>query len=93
MSIVVYEKDGAVGVVALAKPPHDLIDNALLDGLLGAYERAVADGCRAILLRSTMRHFCAGADVSGFTESGRRRDQKGFAELEDFCCGFASVPS
>ena len=80
MSIVTYEKDGAVGIVTLAKPPHNLIDNALLDGLLGAYERAVAEGCRSILLRSGMRHFCAGADVNGFTDGGRR-DQRGFEEL------------
>ncbi len=81
MSIVTYEKDGAVGVVTLAKPPHNLIDNTLLDGLLGAYERVVAEGCRSILLRSGMRHFCAGADVNGFTDAGRRRDQRGFEQL------------
>jgi enoyl-CoA hydratase/carnithine racemase len=81
MSLVTYEKDGAVGVVTLAKPPHNLIDNALLDGLLGSYSRAVKDGCRAILLRSGMRHFCAGADINGFTDGGRRRDQNGFEEL------------
>jgi enoyl-CoA hydratase/carnithine racemase len=81
MPIVTYEKDGAVGVVTLAKPPHNLIDGALLDELLACYGRAVGDGCRAILLRSGMRHFCAGADVNGFTAGGRRRDQKGFEEL------------
>jgi enoyl-CoA hydratase/carnithine racemase len=81
MSIVTYEKDGAVGVVTLAKPPHNLIDGALLDGLLSSYERAISDRCRAILLRSGMRHFCAGADVNGFTNGGRRRDQRGFEEL------------
>src|SRR5277367_2317709 len=61
MSIVTYEKDGAVGVVTLAKPPHNLIDEAFLDALLAAYSDAVAGGCRGILLRSGMRHFCAGA--------------------------------
>jgi enoyl-CoA hydratase/carnithine racemase len=83
MSIVTYEKDGAVGIVTLAKPPHNLIDDALLDGLLGAYSHAVTDGCRSILLRSSMRHFCAGADVNGFADGRRRRDQKGFEELID----------
>ena len=29
MSPVAYEKDGAVGIVTLAKPPHNLIDNAI----------------------------------------------------------------
>jgi enoyl-CoA hydratase/carnithine racemase len=83
MSIVQYEKDGGVAVVTLAKPPHNLIDDALLQGMLGAYERAVAEGCRSILLRSAMRHFCAGADVEGFKGGGRRRDQQGFEQLLD----------
>jgi hypothetical protein len=33
--------------------------------LLAAYRSAVADGCGATLLRIGMRHFCAGADLSG----------------------------
>ena len=45
MSIVTYEKDGAVGVVTLAKPPHNLIDEAFLDALLAAY--GDADGASA----------------------------------------------
>jgi enoyl-CoA hydratase/carnithine racemase len=81
MSIVTYEKDGAVSVVTLAKPPHNLIDEAFLDALLAAYGNAVASGCRSILLRSAMRHFCAGADVNAFTSGTRRRDQKDFDEL------------
>jgi enoyl-CoA hydratase/carnithine racemase len=51
--------------------------------MLGAYEQAIAEGCRSILLRSAMRHFCAGADVEGFKGGGRRRDQKGFEQLLD----------
>lgn len=81
MNYVQYEKDGAVGVVTLAKPPHNLIDDALLSGMLEAYGKALADGCRAILLRSGQRHFCAGADVNGFSNNGRRRDQADFEEL------------
>jgi enoyl-CoA hydratase/carnithine racemase len=83
MSHVLYHKDGAVGVVTLSKPPHNLIDEALLDGLLSGYDRAIAEGCRAILLRSAMRHFCAGADVAGFAGGGRRRDQAGLEKLLD----------
>lgn len=63
MSSVEYDKDGAVGIVTLAKPPHNLIDNVMLEGLSTTYERAIEDGCRSILLRSAMRHFCAGADL------------------------------
>jgi enoyl-CoA hydratase/carnithine racemase len=81
MSHVLYEKDGAVGVVTLAKPPHNLIDDAFLNGLLQAYDAALEDKCRAILLRSGQRHFCAGADVNGFANGGRRREQADFEKL------------
>jgi enoyl-CoA hydratase/carnithine racemase len=88
-TIVRYEKDGAVGVVTLAKPPHNLIDDALIDGLLTSYQRAIADGCRAILLNSAMRHFCAGADVNGFVSGGRRRTQE---QLEKLLSDLEDVP-
>jgi len=81
MSHVHYEQDGAVGIVTLAKPPHNLIDDAFLQGIQSAYAKAVEDGCRSILLRSGQRHFCAGADVNGFANGGRRRDQANFEAL------------
>jgi enoyl-CoA hydratase/carnithine racemase len=81
MTIVHFEKDGAVGVVTLAKPPHNLIDEALLRGMREGYDQALTQGCRAILLRSGQRHFCAGADVEGFRAGGRRRDQAQFEDL------------
>jgi enoyl-CoA hydratase/carnithine racemase len=78
MSPVIYEKDGAVGIVTLSKPPHNLIDEALLQAILANYRRAVEEGCRAILLRSAMRHFCAGADTNGLGVGDRRRSQESF---------------
>lgn len=73
MTSIVYQKDGAVGIVILAKPPHNLMDNAMLDELASIYARAVGEGCRALLLRSSMRHFCAGADLG--TIAGGTWDQ------------------
>ena len=64
MASIGYQKDGAVGIVTLAKPPHNLLDNAMLSDLGAAYTQAVEQGCRSILLRSAMRHFCAGADLA-----------------------------
>ncbi|MGF6905059.1 enoyl-CoA hydratase/isomerase family protein [Paraburkholderia sp. GAS348] len=83
MSIVLFEKDGAVGVVTMAKPPHNLLDDIFIQELLAAYSSAVEEGCRAILLRSGMRHFCAGADVTAFAAGGRRRDQANLEALLD----------
>src|SRR5215813_2009645 len=66
MTTVTHEIDGKVGVVTLAKPPHNLLDDQLINDLIDAYRAVVADGCRAILLRSAMRHFCAGAEMASW---------------------------
>jgi enoyl-CoA hydratase/carnithine racemase len=87
MSNITYEKDGAVGVVTMAKPPHNLLDNALLAELTSAYSEAVEDGCRSILLRSSMRHFCAGADLEKI--ASERIDQAG---LEGIWRALEDVP-
>jgi enoyl-CoA hydratase/carnithine racemase len=81
---VKYEIDGAVGVVTLAKPPHNLLDDALLEDLAAAYEKVVAAGARAILLRSSMRHFCAGAEVQSFgTTTVIHTNNERFSRLMD----------
>jgi len=79
MSFITYQKDGAVGVVTMCKPPHNLVDNAFLAELAAVYEKAIGEGCRAILLRSAMRHFCAGADLNMI--AAERIDQQQLAEL------------
>ena len=66
MTSVAHEIDGKVGVVTLAKPPHNLIDDRLIEDLVAAYGAVVDGGCRAILLRSSMRHFCAGAEMASW---------------------------
>lgn len=88
MTLVQHELDGAVGIVTLAKPPHNLIDDALTDALIAAYRAVIEQGCRAILLRSAMRHFCAGAeirsfDVSTFVHVDQQRLSELMQTLED----------
>jgi enoyl-CoA hydratase/carnithine racemase len=63
---VQWTLDGAVAVVTMTKPPHNLLDDAMLEALVAAYRAAVEAGARAILLRSALRHFCAGAEVETF---------------------------
>ena len=88
MMTVIHEIDGKVGVVTLAKPPHNLLDDKLIGDLVAAYQAVVAEGCRAILLRSSMRHFCAGAEMASWGTGTRiHTDQAKFEamlrELED----------
>ena len=89
MSTVMFEKDGAVGVVTLSKPPHNLIEDAFLKDLLRAYGQAVEHGLPVDPAAQRMRHFCAGADVAGFASGGRRRDQ---ASLEALLDALENVP-
>ena len=85
---VTHEIDGKVGVVTLAKPPHNLLDDRLIGDLVAAYQAVVAGGCRAIVLRSAMRHFSAGAEMASWGTGTRiHTDQAKFEamlrELED----------
>jgi enoyl-CoA hydratase/carnithine racemase len=62
-SIVTFRRDGDVARVEMNRPPHNLLEPTMADALEVAFVRAVETGCRALLLSSRMRHFCAGADL------------------------------
>jgi 2-(1,2-epoxy-1,2-dihydrophenyl)acetyl-CoA isomerase len=54
-----------VSVVSLQRPPNNFFDTALLGAVADAYEALAEDtSCRAIVLRSEGRHFCAGLDFA-----------------------------
>jgi enoyl-CoA hydratase/carnithine racemase len=64
---VSVEKHGAhVGVVTLHRPPNNYFDTVLIEEIAAAYEGLDVSGwCRAIVLASEGRHFCAGLDFAG----------------------------
>jgi len=54
-----------VAVVQFSRPPHNYFDGALIGAIADAYERLDEDhGCRAIVLCSEGKHFCAGANFA-----------------------------
>jgi 2-(1,2-epoxy-1,2-dihydrophenyl)acetyl-CoA isomerase len=63
---VTVEQHGAhVAVVCLHRPPNNYFDTALIDAVAGAYDQLNGSGwCRAIVLASEGRHFCAGLDFA-----------------------------
>jgi enoyl-CoA hydratase/carnithine racemase len=61
---VAVTMDGDVAVLTMAHKPYNLLDRALVDELISALERAAAKRARAVLLRSALRHFSAGADLN-----------------------------
>lgn len=63
MSVITSRVDGNVAVVEFSQPPNNFFDPELLDGILQAYVAlATEKSCRAIVLCSAGKHFCAGAN-------------------------------
>ena len=58
--------ESGLAVVTLHHAPHNLLGPVLMQSLLDALEQAQAAGARAVLLKSSLRHFSAGADLSLF---------------------------
>lgn len=80
-----------VAIVSMCHRPHNLSGPDLYRALLGGFEAAVKDGARAILLRSELRNFCAGADVSLWDE---RIASQGKARIDpvEVLRGFETLP-
>lgn len=58
--------DGPLAILTMQYAPHNLLSPALMDGVLSGLSRAQEQGCRAVLLKSGLRHFSGGADISLF---------------------------
>jgi enoyl-CoA hydratase/carnithine racemase len=68
--VIDVDHEGAVAFVSMCFAPHNLMGKALMDGLINALRSAEAEGARAIVLRSKLRNFCAGADLTLFENKG-----------------------
>jgi enoyl-CoA hydratase/carnithine racemase len=63
---IAVEKSGHVALVEIRKPPNNFFDIALIGEIATAFEALDADGgCRAIVLASQGKVFCAGANFGG----------------------------
>ncbi|TDU28895.1 enoyl-CoA hydratase/carnithine racemase [Panacagrimonas perspica] len=54
---------GRVSVLSMVHGPHNLLEPVLLDGILKGLEESKAAGATAIVLRSGLKHFSAGARI------------------------------
>ena len=69
--IAVERRPDRVAVVEFGRPPSNFFDAGLIRAVADAYEELDEDAAwRAIVLCSSCRHFCAGADFSGKTVIG-----------------------
>src|SRR6185437_5268368 len=73
---IAVEKTGQVALVEIRRPPHNFFDIALIQEIADAFETLDTDnGCRAIVLASQGKSFCAGAnfgDGSSLNKDGQR---------------------
>lgn len=67
---VTYERQQAVGVLTLNRPPANSYDRTFIEHLAAALDAVAADGaCKAVVVRSASeKFFSAGADVKLFAE-------------------------
>ena len=79
-----------IGIVEIRRPPDNFFDVTLLDAVADGFGRLVAEpACRAIVLASVGKTFCAGADFSPKRTgdgSGRSGERLYAAALQLFRC-------
>src|SRR5947209_16039333 len=64
--VSIHRASEHVALVEYSRPPNNYFDGALIGAIADAYERLDEDhGCRAIVLCSEGKHFCAGANFAG----------------------------
>ena len=62
---ITVELEGHVAIVEIHRPPNNFFDYELIRAIADTYEMLDADdNCRAVVLCSEGKHFCAGADFS-----------------------------
>ena len=82
MTAIAFETTGPLAVITMTHEPHNLLGPDLMEPLLDALQRASSQHARAVLLKSGLRHFCAGADVALFQNP---TDGASFR-----CCGYSA---
>lgn len=59
-------EDGRVSILSMVHRPHNLLGPKLLEALLKMLDRSRKAGSTAIILKSGLRHFSAGAEIEMF---------------------------
>lgn len=90
--LVATALDGAVAVLTMQKAPYNLMDPELDQSLIDALAWAKGQGARAVVLRSSLRHFCAGADLDQMLEAAEASDVLDW-HLVELLDAFSSFPA
>jgi enoyl-CoA hydratase/carnithine racemase len=66
--------DGRVAILTMRYPPYNLLDPALSEAIVEGLRWAAAEGARAVVLGSALRHFSAGAELDGMLAAAESGD-------------------
>jgi enoyl-CoA hydratase/carnithine racemase len=81
---IAVEKSGRVALIEIRRPPHNFFDVTLIQELASALEALDDDmGCRAVVLASQGKSFCAGAnfgDGATLDDQGQRPGERDRAQ-------------
>jgi enoyl-CoA hydratase/carnithine racemase len=66
--IIEHNKQGRVSVLSMNYRPHNLLGPTLLEELIKALKKVKDAGSTAVVLKSSLRHFSAGAEIEMFED-------------------------
>jgi enoyl-CoA hydratase/carnithine racemase len=89
--VLTVDQQGKVGIITMIYRPYNLTGPILYRALLEALAEMVSAGSRAILIKSGLKHFCAGADVSLWDERIANEGKPAISPIE-VLRGFEHLP-
>jgi enoyl-CoA hydratase/carnithine racemase len=79
-TLITRDQRGTVAVLTMQYRPYNLLGPKLINAITENIEAAQKDGSRAIVIRSGLRHFSAGADLDIFDRRIAQDDSSGASE-------------
>jgi enoyl-CoA hydratase/carnithine racemase len=74
--------DGAVAVLSMHSKPYNLLDVDLCRDIIAGLDWSRSQNARAVVLRSSLRHFSAGADLDAMVEAADLADGLNWGLIE-----------
>lgn len=90
--IVTIDQRGRIAIMTMQFRPYNLIGFELLEALLAALDRIDREKTGAIVLRSALRHFSAGADIGMFDERAQTGRKEAVVDLAGFIEKWEAFP-
>ncbi|MBV1867899.1 MAG: hypothetical protein KUG69_08345, partial [Marinosulfonomonas sp.] len=80
--MISYEQHGQVGTIVMENPPVNAIDDAFVEQMHAALDKAKAAGPTILAIKSKQKCFCAGADLAMI--AGLFDDPDGTPKMETY---------